>query len=106
MKLSKIILTGVLATALSGVTFAANTAEDTTALASLYEYEENVPQEIKISELPQAVQDALQTEPYEGWEAERAWVIQKEEKIVYQIEVVNEEETTTLLFDENGVAIG
>ena len=104
MKLSKIILTGILATALSSVTLAGNTLEDSTAIASVYE--RNTPQEIKLSELPQAVQETLKTIPYEGWKAERAWVIEKEDKTLYQIEVVNKEESTTLIFDEEGAAIG
>ncbi|HLV41548.1 MAG TPA: hypothetical protein VKY37_04660 [Brumimicrobium sp.] len=104
MKLSKIILTGLLTVTLTGMSFANTTLHDSTVFASVDE--ENAPQEIKVSELPQAIKQSLKSEAYDGWEPSKAWMIKKQDKVIYQIEVVNEEESTTLLFDEDGAALG
>lgn len=117
MKISKIILTGVIATAFTSGAFAqaetvAIQAEATeiaiadTASLALVNEETKEAKEIKISELPQAVQQSLKTDLYKGWKATRAWIVQKDKKNLYKVEVANEEDKTqNLLFDENGIAI-
>ena len=115
MKLSTIILTGVLATAFTSASFAQSeetvsetivvAAEETQELAMADE-ESAAAKEIKISELPQAVQQSLNTDMYEGWDAKRAWIVKKDSKHLYKVEVENkEDQTQNLLFDENGIAI-
>ena len=125
MKLSKIILTGVIATAFTSGAFAqaepvaiqaeaiqveeAQVAEVMTADPSseaMAIEEANEAKEIKISELPQAVQQSLKTDLYKGWKATRAWLVKKDKKNLYKVEVANaEDKTQNLLFDENGIAI-
>jgi len=104
MKLTKIILTGVLATALTGISFATNTVKDSTLI--VLANEEKAPKEIKVSELPEAVLEALKGESYSGWEAQKAWIVLKEDEEVYQVEVQKGAERTVLFFDEEGSAIG
>lgn len=104
MKLNKIILTGLLATTLVGTSFAANTIENSNLV--VFVNEDKTPKEIKVSELPEAVIEALKNETYAGWEAKKAWIVKKDDKKLYKVEVHNGEEKTTLLFDDKGVAIG
>ena len=119
MKISKIILTGVIATALTSGAFAqAETVAiqteateiavaDTTSLALANE-ESSEAKEIKISELPQAVQQSLKTDLYKDWNFRRAWIVEKDKNNLYKVEAVNEEDKNivqNLLFDENGIAI-
>lgn len=79
------------------------TTRDTTAMVMVEK--DAKPLEIKVSELPEAVQEALKSDAYEGWKAEKAFVIQKKDKKVYKVEVTKGEEKTTLLFNEDGEAI-
>ena len=111
MRLSTIILTGVLATAFTSAPFAQSAVTETAAVPVEQTQElaladiESADKEIKVSELPEAVQAALKSDAYEGWEAQRAWIVEKDEKVLYQVEVLKGEETATLLFDEKGAAI-
>jgi hypothetical protein len=116
MRLSTIILTGVIATAFTSASFAQNAVTETVAIEAvaveesteiaMADEESAAAKEIKISELPQAVQQSLNTDVYEGWDAKRAWIVKKDSKHLYKVEVENnEDETQNLLFDENGIAI-
>lgn len=112
MRLSTIILTGVLATAFTSASFAqTETVEMATAVveesqAMALEDEASAPKEIKTSELPSAVQQSLKTDLYKGWHAKRAWKVNKDGKDLYKVEVENDDkEVQNLLFDENGIAI-
>lgn len=111
MKLGNIILTGVLAVALAPVAFGQNGSNETAAVAveetqtiAVAEVE-SADKEIKVSELPEAVQNALKSDAYKGWEPQRAWIVEKDAKTLFQVEVLKVEETAILLFDENGAAI-
>lgn len=100
MKISKIILTAILATAMTGTSFAATQVEDSTAVIAMNE--ENTPKEIKVSELPSAVQETLKSD---ACEAQRAFVLYKEEQKIYQVEALHDGEQVILYFDEEGKKI-
>ena len=103
MKLSKLILTGVFATTMMGASFAANTVEDTTSMAAVtIVNEEEAPKEIKVSELPKAIHAVLKENEYE---AEKAYLMQRNGEVIYQVEAKKEGENMTFMFDENGKEI-
>lgn len=97
MKLSKLILTGVFATTLMGASFAANTVESRTSITVVKD--EQAPKEIKVSELPQAVQESLKAA---NCEADKAYLMESNGEIVYQVEAKKEGKKITLMYDENG----
>lgn len=118
MRLSTIILTGVLATAFTSASFAQTEVVEVApvAVAEVQAVEEaqtiapedgaHQPKEIKTSELPSAVQQTLKTDLYKGWHAKRAWKVEKDGKDLYKVEVENnDKKVQNLLFDENGIAI-
>lgn len=111
MKLGKFLMTGVIAIALAPVTFG-QTAINESAAVQVEEAKiiaaadvVDADKEIKVSELPEAVKNALTSDAYKGWEAKKAWIIEKDAKTLYQVEVVKGDETATLLFDKNGASI-
>ena len=100
MKINKIILTGILATAMMGTSFAANHIEDSTAIAVVNN--DNTPKEIKVAELPQAVQKSLKKE---SCTAQRAFLLYKDDQPIYQVEGTKEGEKVILHYDANGKEI-
>lgn len=105
MKLSKIILTGVIATALTSGAFAQTetvaVAVEQTAIDATAAKDDGT--EIKLSELPVGVQNALKSDKYKAWISKRAWIVTRDDNKFYRVEVENPKgESTTLLFDGTG----
>lgn len=99
MKITKIILSGIFATAMLGTTsaFAATTIVNTPI--KLVMDMEHEPTAMKISELPEAIQQSIKVN---GYHAERAFFLYKGEEKVYQVDVSKEGEKSTLYFHEDG----
>lgn len=118
MKFNKIILTGVLATTMMGGAFASTTIEDSTAALNTYddttsielaevvavESEQNK-KEVKLTALPAPVIDALKSEQYVAWKAEKAYKYKEDGETVYEILVKQGADQATLYFNEEGMAI-
>lgn len=58
--------------------------------------------EIAVTDLPQSVQTSLRGEAYRDWNPTKAWKVQKDDGVVYKVEVTNGDETQKLKFDESG----
>lgn len=97
MKINKIILTGIIATAMIGTSFAANQVDNSIAIAVVNE--ENTPKEIAVSELPQAVKDQLKAD---ACEAQRAFLLYKDDQPIYQVEALKEGEQIILHYYADG----
>lgn len=100
MKISKIILSGIFATAMLGTTsaFASNNLE---TIKIVLDDEAVKPTAMKIEELPEAIQQAIKVNAYH---AERAYFLYKGDEKVYQVDVSKEGEKSTLYFHEDGKA--
>ena len=112
MKLGKIILTGVIATALTSGAFAQEAAVETTVAVTeiapnaISDEANDNGTEIKLSELPVGVQNALKSDKYKAWISKRAWVVTRDDNKFYRVEVENPKgESTTLLFDGTGKVV-
>ena len=99
MKINKIILTGILATAMMGTSFAAGHVEDSTAIVAS---KDHTPREIKVAELPQPVQKSLKDE---SCTAQRVFLLYKDDQPIYQVEGLKEGEQVILHFDANGKSV-
>lgn len=99
MKISKLILSGIFATAMLGTTsaFAANNLDTATIVLN----EDVQPTAMKVEELPEAIQQSIKVNAYH---AEKAYFLYKGEEKVYQVEVSKEGEKSTLYFHEDGKA--
>ncbi len=110
MKLNKIILAGVIATAFASASFAQSGAVNEQPVAIPVEEKaidvetsKDNGTEIKLSELPTPVQEALKSDPYKDWISKRAWIVTRDGNKFYRVEVENpKNESTTILFDANG----
>ena len=100
MNFSKIILSGIVATTMMGTSFAANHIEDSITIAVVND--DLTPKEIKLSELPQAVQEALKANKIV---AERAFLLYKDEQAIYEIEAKKDGEKIILRYDASGKEI-
>lgn len=113
MKITKLILSGVIATAFASGSFAqSGTISETTAVIAVEEpavdavTSDDEGTEIKLSELPLGVQTALKTEPYNTWIKKRAWIVTRPDSKLYRVEVENPKgESTTILFDGTGKVV-
>ncbi len=57
---------------------------------------------IKLEELPDAVKNALQSEPYKDWTPTAAFSVKDGDKSYFQVDVRKEEETSSLKFTADG----
>lgn len=99
----------VFAVAAVSATFFANAQSDinptatTEAVAVKEENDQKV--EIKVEELPAAIQTALKGTDYQGWSAKKAFVV-KGEKTHYEVELTNDKaEKAVVKFNEDGTVI-
>jgi len=58
--------------------------------------------EVSVTDLPANVQSSLNGEAYRDWNPTKAWKIQKDDGVVYKVEVTDGTDTQTLKFDEAG----
>lgn len=99
MKITKIILSGIFATAMLSTTSAfATTIINNNPISIVLEGDfEATP--MKISELPEAVQQSIKVN---GYHAENAFFLYKGEEKVYKVDVSKEGEKSTMYFHEDG----
>lgn len=102
MKIGKVLMTGVLTVVLTSASFAAVPTSNMVSNAVVKADQDNQQEEIKVSELPDKVQEALKGEAYKGWDPQKAFVVNKGDKKVYKVKASKGEEKVTLLFNENG----
>lgn len=105
MKLSRIILTGVFATAMMGNSFATTSIEDSTQVESKLIEEEQAKEEIDLSALPEAIVKELKKKPYVEWKAQKAYEIKTKEAAYYEVLVSKGGEEMSLFFNEDGTVI-
>ena len=93
MKITKLILSGIFATAMLGTTSAfAATQVDNSPIKMAIDHEKE-PTAMKISELPEAIQQSIKVN---GYHAERAYFTYKGEEKVYKVDVSKEGEKSSL----------
>lgn len=132
MKIAKIILTGVFATAMMSTSFAAveiiqdtskveevivveeviieeevtvEEVEEDMILAEVIGNEADGRKEIKLTALPPAILTALKAEPFLDCKVEKAYLIKEDGNKTYEIEVKRGENQETLYFNEEGTQI-
>lgn len=79
---------------------------DTTATAKVVSNKDDQRRvQIKINELPSAVQTAIKSDQFKGWDAKTAYVV-KGDMTYYEVEMVNAKtEKNVVKFNENGTVI-
>lgn len=80
---------------------------DTTAIAKVVSNKDDQRKvEVKINELPSAVQTAIKSDQFKGWEAKKAYIVKGDPTTYYEVEMVNAKtEKNVVKFNENGTVI-
>ncbi|MDD2982055.1 MAG: hypothetical protein PHQ74_01585 [Crocinitomicaceae bacterium] len=99
MKISKLILSGIIASAMLSSTSAFATNNSPEFINKIVLSEDAEPTSMKIEELPEAVQQSIKVNAYT---AERAFYMYKGDEKIYKVEVSKEGEKSVLYYHENG----
>ncbi len=100
MKITKLILSAIFATAMLSTTSAFATTNNNTIIVLEHDHEKE-PTAMKIEELPEAIQQSIKVN---GYHAEKAYFLYKGEEKVYKVDVSKEGEKSSLYFHEDGKA--